>query len=162
MYDDLARTQNPTPLEWFVVHAVIPSVLVTAALHWSPDVPVAPIEPTYMTVCPVIPVIETSGGPVPDVFPILVRMPRPEHPDALRRAGVEGRVVLRALVNTSGRVDSSSILVMQATHMEFVGPARQALKAALFRPGWFGGQRLDAWITIAIVVRSSQFRLATR
>src|SRR5258705_10609207 len=152
MYDDLARTQNPTAVEWFVVHAVIPSVLVTAALHWSPAVP-APLEkPTYVLVCQTIePVIEPLvGGPIPDVFPVLLRMPRARYPAALLRAQIEGRVVLRALVNTSGRVDSSSILVMRATRVEFVVPARQALQAALFRPGWFAGQRLDAWITIAI------------
>jgi TonB family protein len=152
MYDDLARTQIPTPLEWFVVHAVIPSVLVTAALHWSPAVPAPIKKPIYLFVCQMFePVIEPFiGGPIPDVFPVLVRIPQPQYSDAMRRAGVEGRVVLRALVNTSGRVDSSSILVLQATHVEFVVPARQALKAAVFGPGRFGGQRLNAWITIAI------------
>jgi len=150
MYDDLARTQNPTPLEWFVVHAVIPSVLVTAAFHWKPPIATAAsTAPTsverFFTVC-----VITPPPPIPDVFPTLVRMPRPIYPEAMRRAGIEGRVVVRALVNTSGRVDSSSILVMRATRVEFVVPARQALQAALFRPGWFGGQRLDAWITIAI------------
>jgi len=140
MYDDLARTQNPTAVEWFVLHAVIPSVLVTAALHWSPAAP-GPLEkPTYVLVCPskmFESVIEPFvGGPIPDVFPVLVRMPRARYPEALLRARIEGRVVLRALVNTSGRVDSSSILVLRATHVEFLVPARQALKAALFRPGW--------------------------
>src|SRR6266550_4416568 len=33
MYDDLARAQNPTPLEWFVVHAVIPSLALTLLMH---------------------------------------------------------------------------------------------------------------------------------
>jgi hypothetical protein len=47
MYDDLARTQTPTPLERFVVHAVIPSVLVTAAFHWnSPVASAAATAPT--------------------------------------------------------------------------------------------------------------------
>ena len=148
MYDDLARTQNPTPLEWFVVHAVIPSVLVTAALHWSPDVLATPIEPTYTIVCPLTESV--PGGPVLDVFPVLIRMPRAAYPEAMRRAGIQGRVVLRALVSTDGRVYRSSILVLRATHVQFVVPAREALSAALFRPGWFGGRRMDAWITIAI------------
>ena len=148
MYDDLARTQNPTPLEWFVVHAVIPSVLVTAALHWSPEILATPIEPTYTIVCPRTERI--PGGPVLDVFPVLIRMPRATDPEAMRRSGVQGRVVLRALVSTHGRVYPSSILVLRATHVQFVVPAREALSAALFRPGWFGGQRMDAWITIAI------------
>src|SRR5258705_10384808 len=154
MYDDLAEPQNPPGVECFVVHAVIPSVFVTPALLWSPAVP-APLEkPTYALVCQskvFEPAIEPFvGGPIADVFPVLVRMPRARYPAGLLRAQIEGRVVLRALVNTSGRVDSSSILVMRATRVEFVVPARQALQAALFRPGWFGGQRLDAWITIAI------------
>jgi len=54
-----------------------------------------------------------------------------------------------ALVNTSGRVDSVVHSRHAATAVESLA-ARQALQAALFRPGWFGGQRLDAWITIAI------------
>ncbi|SRR5712691_554473 len=33
MYDDLARTQRPSPLEWFVVNAVIPTLVVTLALQ---------------------------------------------------------------------------------------------------------------------------------
>ena len=149
MYDDLARTQNPTAVEWFVLHAVIPSVIVTAAFHWKPPLATALSTATsverFVTVC-----VITPPPLIPDVFPTLVRMPRPVYPEAMRRAGIEGRVVVRALVNTRGRVDSSSILVMRATHVAFAVPARQALKAALFRPGWFGGQRLDAWITIAI------------
>ena len=36
MYDDLARTQNPSTLEWFVMHAMIPSVLLTLALQSHP------------------------------------------------------------------------------------------------------------------------------
>ena len=151
MYDDLARTQNPTPLEWFVVHAVIPTVLVTVALHWSPAVPVPREKPSYAFVCSGFEsIVPFTGGPIPDVFPVLVRMPRARYPEALLRARIEGRVVLRALVNTGGRVDSSSILVLWATHVQFVVPAREALSAALFRPGWFGGRRMDAWITIAI------------
>jgi hypothetical protein len=81
MYDDLARTQNPTRLERFVVHALIPSVLLTAALHWSPAVPAPINEPSDVVVC-----LEE------------------------RRAGIERRVVFKALVNTRGRVYPSSIL----------------------------------------------------
>lgn len=158
MYDDLARTQNPTPLEWFVVHALIPSVLVTAALHWSPAGPVALKEPTYVMVCPGIGLTPCCPfvpwpGPIPDVFPTLVRMPRPGYPVAMRQARIEGHVVLKALVNTRGRVYPSSILVLRTTDVVFVAPARQALIAALFRPARLGGARIEAWITIGIDVK---------
>jgi len=146
MYEDLARSQNPTRLEWFVIHALIPSVLVTAALHWSAEAPATRHERIDWTIC--CPVIEP--GPIVDVFPTLIRMPRPAYPEWMRRSEIEGRVVLRALVSTRGRVYPSSILVLQATHVQFVVPAREALIAALFRPGWFGGQRIDAWVTIGM------------
>ena len=159
MYDDLARTQNLPPLERFVVHALIPTVLVTAALHWSPAVPAARQEPTYAFICsgiehlieptPCCPFVPWPG-PIPDVFPTLVSMSQPAYPEAMRRAGIEGRVVLRALVNTHGRVVPSSILVLRTTDAEFSTPAILALSAARFRPAKFAGARIEAWITIAV------------
>ena len=77
-------------------------------------------------------------------------MPRPVYPVIMLRAGIDGRVVVQALVNAQGRVEAASILVRQATHVEFIQPARQALAAALFRPGRFGGTAGAAWIVIAI------------
>lgn len=153
MYDDLARTQSPTPLEWFVVHAVIPSVLVTAAFHWnSPIAAAESVAPTsvewLVTVCE-----NPPWPPMADVFPTLVGMPRPIYPDAMRRARIEGRVVFQALVSTRGRVHPSSILVLRATDVAFVAPARQALTNALFRPARLGGVRIEAWITIGIDVK---------
>ena len=160
MYDDLARTQNLPPLERFVVHAVIPSVLLTAALHWSPAVPVALDEPAYVMICPGIdPLIEPWApwpGPIPDVFPTLVTMPEPAYPDAMRRAGIEGRVVLKALVNTRGRVVPSSILVLRSTDPEFSTPAVLALSAARFRPARLAGARIEAWVTIAVDFKPPQ------
>ena len=152
MYDDLSRTQNPTAVEWFVLRAVIPSVLVTAALHWSPAPPAARHERTYWTVC--CPMSEP--GPAPDVFPTLIRMPRPTYPESMRRSGIEGRVVLKALVNTHGRVVPSSILVLRTTDAEFSTPAILALSAARFRPARLAGARIDAWITIAVDFKPPQ------
>ena len=154
MYDDLARTQNPTRLEWFVVHAVIPSVLLTAALHWTPAAQAArQPAPTGVCLCSLSPIVEPAAGPLPDVFPTLVRMPRAKYPAALRRVGIEGRVVFKALVNTRGHVYPSSILVLRTTDVAFVAPARQALRDALFRPARLGGARIEAWITIGIDVK---------
>src|SRR5437879_10523623 len=47
MYDDLARAQKPSALEWLVVHALIPSVLLTLVLQW----PRAHISRATPTVC---------------------------------------------------------------------------------------------------------------
>ena len=65
--------------------------------------------------------------------------PLPAYPDLLRQAGIQGRVVLEAVVDTTGRVLSNSILVVSATNPGFIAPARQALVATLFRPAMVGG-----------------------
>jgi TonB family protein len=65
--------------------------------------------------------------------------PLPVYPDLLRQAGVQGRVVLEAVVDTTGRVLSQSISVVWATNPGFIAPARQALLATLFRPAMVGG-----------------------
>jgi len=65
--------------------------------------------------------------------------PLPVYPDLLRQAGVQGRVVLEAVVDTTGRVLSQSISVVAATNPGFIAPARQALLATLFRPAMVGG-----------------------
>jgi TonB family protein len=65
--------------------------------------------------------------------------PLPTYPDLLRQAGIQGRVVLEAVVDTTGRVLSQSISVVSATNPGFVAPARRALEATLFRPARVGG-----------------------
>lgn len=154
MYDDLARAQRPSALEWLVVNAIIPSVVLTLALHSQNAYPAARVcydcsatlplfVPTTRTLC-------FESCRLPDVFPILIRMPRPVYPAITRRNGVARRVVLRALVNPEGRVDSTSILVVETTDSAFITPAFHALAQALFRPARYGGHAGAAWIMIGI------------
>jgi len=153
MYDHVLRAQRPSVLEWLVVNALIPSVLLSFAHHiWH-------IQHLAHTRAPRVACYAgflspsdgfEPGNPIPDVFPVLVDMPTPVYPALLRRAGIEDRVILRALVDVQGRVDTSSVLVVQATDPQFVLAARQALRQARFRPGRFAGKPMAAWATIAI------------
>ena len=74
--------------------------------------------------------------------------PLPIYPDLLRQAGVQGRVVLEAVVDTIGRVLAQSISVVSATNPGFVDPARQALQATLFRPATVGGKTVRMLVRI--------------
>ncbi|PYP15426.1 MAG: hypothetical protein DMD54_12120 [Gemmatimonadetes bacterium] len=156
MYDDLERSQRPSHLEWLVVNVVIPSVLVTFALHARPDHAGLVVSATQGPICVfgVIgvdhPLSHALNAPIPDFYPQVVSMARPAYPPGFRRAGIEGRVFLRALVETSGRVRGSSIDVVQSPRVEFNDPARRALAAALFKPARLAGQPIAAWITIAV------------
>src|ERR1700745_4476662 len=121
MYDDLARTQRQSRLEWFVVNAVIPSVLATFALHGELSHR-APRFVDTIEVCDcdygLLAPFETLGGPVPDVFPQLIRVPYADYPIVLLRAGIQGQVRVRALVSVQGRV--ASILVLGVTDSRFI------------------------------------------
>ena len=74
--------------------------------------------------------------------------PLPIYPDLLRQAGVQGRVVLEAVVDTTGRVLLSSISVVSMTNPGFVAAARQALLATLFRPAMVGGKPIRMLVRI--------------
>lgn len=74
--------------------------------------------------------------------------PIPVYPELLRQAGVQGRVVLEAVVDTTGRVLAPSILVVSATNPGFVAPARQALLTTLFRPAMVGGRPVPMRVRI--------------
>src|SRR2546426_656795 len=233
MYDDLARTQNPPPLEWFVVHAVIPSLALTLFMQMGRggdceflgDIPMRtfssvvsitghvalgaavllgtarsgrsdPVRPVERTIffqpvehperrsgegpwmpspVPIAPVdlasipipftLPRTGATMPVFSPVysgavsnpgigqsggldgllteehaeVLTGPLPVYPDLLRQAGVQGRVVLEAVVDTTGRVLVPSVRVVSATNPGFVAAARQALLATLFRPAMMGG-----------------------
>lgn len=86
--------------------------------------------------------------------------PLPEYPELLRQAGVQGRVVLEAVVDTTGRVLAASILVVSRTNPGFVVPARQALLATLFRPAMVGGRpvRMRVRIPYEFAIRNGTGR----
>jgi TonB family protein len=74
--------------------------------------------------------------------------PLPAYPELLRQAGVQGTVVLEAVVDTTGRVLAASIEVVSATNPAFVASARQALSATLFRPATVGGRPVRVRVRI--------------
>jgi periplasmic protein TonB len=88
------------------------------------------------------------SGLVSDEHAEILTGPLPVYPDLLRQAGVQGRVVLEAVVDTTGRVLSPSISVVLATNPGFVAPARQAMLATRFRPAMIGGKPVRMLVRI--------------
>jgi TonB family protein len=90
------------------------------------------------------PVAETSSSAVldesqVDTPPIRVSSPPLTYPPLLREAGIEGRVVVEFVVDTSGHVDPNSVEVISSTHKAFELPAVDVVKGSLFRPAIIGG-----------------------
>ncbi len=74
---------------------------------------------------------------------------QPEYPGALLRQDIEGKVKLRFLIGSDGRVKSVEIL--SASHPKFAKAAeKQALRKWRFIPATHDGVDIDEWQTITI------------
>jgi TonB family protein len=74
--------------------------------------------------------------------PLLIIPIAPAYPAALRAAGVAGSTLVEYVVGVDGRVDTSSLHVIQTTHPDFVAPVRAALATARFTPAQRAGMLL--------------------
>ena len=64
----------------------------------------------------------------------------PAYPPELSAQGKEGKVDATYVVDTAGRVDTTTIQVLQSDHPRFTESVRTALGEALFRPAKRAGQ----------------------
>ena len=62
----------------------------------------------------------------------------PVYPPALETRGVEGHVIVRFVVDSTGLVDLSSVMVVEATAPEFARAVRDAMPRMKFRPAKVG------------------------
>lgn len=74
----------------------------------------------------------------------IIRSAKPRYPAVLRESGIDGRVLVRFVVDTSGRVDPASIRVVSSTHELFTRAVRDALGDFRFKPAEVGGRRVPA------------------
>ena len=69
---------------------------------------------------------------------------KPRYPESLRSAGVDGRVLVQFTVDTTGRIDMSSVKILSSTHELFSRAVRDALGNFRFRPAEVGGRHVAA------------------
>jgi protein TonB len=85
-----------------------------------------------------------------DELPMRLAGPAPAYPDLLRQAGLQGRVVLEAVIDTLGRVERGSVVVVESAHPAFVAPAQQSLLKSLFRPARVRGKAVRVRVRVPI------------
>lgn len=128
-----------------VVLPVIPTPLIATPLQG-----VTPARPASALSLPPGGPGDVWEAPFVEEAPRILAGPLPAYPELLRQAGIRGHVVLEAVVDTSGRVEPGSLTVVSATNPGFVGPARQALAATLFRPGRVHGRAVRVRVRIPV------------
>jgi len=92
-----------------------------------------------------------------DEAPERISSPPLEYPRLMRQAGIEGIVLLRAVVDTTGHVEVESIRVVRSDHRAFDTAARRLLERSLFRPGRVRGRPVRVLIQLPV-----EFRLSRR
>ena len=129
-------------------------------------------EPMPLTTAPVeapspSPIIVPPPAPLPEPAPIVAAAPvitapifaadyldnpPPSYPVVSRRAGEQGRVVLRVLVNPGGRADDVEIR-NSSGHARLDEAAREAVRRWRFVPAKRGNEPVPAWVLIPISFR---------
>ncbi|MFM1942863.1 MAG: hypothetical protein RI897_1845 [Verrucomicrobiota bacterium] len=86
-----------------------------------------------------------------DQAPSIVSSVPPTYPAALKKAKVEGAVVLVFVLDEQGRV--ADLRVESSSHPEFEAPALNAVKRWRFRPGEKNGQPVRTYMRLPIRFR---------
>jgi periplasmic protein TonB len=87
-----------------------------------------------------------NPGSVDRIAVALSANPRPAYPQSLRGAGLEGEVLITFVVDTTGRVETGSLKVVQSTHPLFTDAVRKWLPATRYRPAEVGGRKVRQYV----------------
>jgi protein TonB len=79
-----------------------------------------------------------------DLLMRIVTPATPRYPESLRQAGLDGRVLVRFVVDTVGRIDLRSVQVVESTHDLFTRAVRDILGNFRFKPAEAKGHRVRA------------------
>jgi TonB family protein len=87
---------------------------------------------------------------VVDERPEVLSGPQLQYPDLLREASIQGRVLVQAIIDTTGRVEPQSVKVIQSPNPGFDQPAKNYVLRALFRPARLHGRAVRVLINLPI------------
>ena len=82
--------------------------------------------------------------------PALLSAPTPVYPALLKQAGIQGRVILPAVIDTTGRVEPASVRIMKSSHPAFDQPTKDWILKALFRPARLHGRGVRVSIHLVV------------
>jgi TonB family protein len=80
-----------------------------------------------------------------DKEPQIIRKVEPAYPEPAKRAGLEGRVIVKMLVDTAGKV--GQVVVLKSDAEVFNEPAIEAAKQFVFTPATVNNKPVAVWIS---------------
>ncbi len=85
--------------------------------------------------------------------PEVISGPPLVYPDNLRRADVQGRVVVRAVIDTLGRAERGSVHIVSTPHRDFNGPVTEYMEHAHFSVAVSRGGRVRSCVVVPVDFR---------
>ena len=82
--------------------------------------------------------------------PSVLSGPQPQYPELLRQAGIQGRVMVQAIIYTTGRAEPASLKIIASPNPGFDQSAKNYVLKALFRPARVHGRAVRVLINIPI------------
>ncbi|MBN2621405.1 energy transducer TonB [candidate division WOR-3 bacterium] len=89
-----------------------------------------------------------------DVKPTPVNIVKPEYPEQARKNGIEGRTVVRALIEFDGSISATEVYASSGDE-SLDNAALSAVKQSVFEPASHAGKPVKVWVSIPI-----QFKLS--
>ena len=68
----------------------------------------------------------------------------------MKQAGIQGRVILHAIVDTTGRVEPASVRIIKSPSPAFDQPTKDWVLKALFRPARLHGRGVLVLINLPV------------
>lgn len=105
---------------------------------------------------------DSAGSPQPPRAPVFVSdivdeqpvfvsaAAPPQYPDTLRQAGIQGRVIVRLILDTLGRPEPQSLRVVATANDGFNQAAIRYVLGCLFRPARVHGQAVRVLIEVPL------------
>lgn len=85
--------------------------------------------------------------------PVLLAIPVPAYPPRLREAGIQGEVIVEAVVDTLGRVEPASLRIVTSDQTGFEAAAAASIRVALFRPARVFGRPVRVLVRVPVAFR---------
>jgi protein TonB len=82
--------------------------------------------------------------------------PAPRYPDMLRSANVEGQVMAKFVVDTTGRADMKTLEIVQSSHDLFSNAVKTHLPTMRFYPAEVGGRKVKQLVMMPFVFSLSK------
>jgi periplasmic protein TonB len=100
-----------------------------------------------------------SGFPAIDSFipvdeqPVQITMPEPKYPELARKAGIERKLFVKALIDKDGIVKKALVDKPDSSDIGFEAAAIEAAMQSTWRPAICNGQPLAVWVTYLVVFK---------